>query len=256
MFGMYAGMDLAVHQAVIDAKKEKSGCTVHLVTEEVDAGPILVQFSCPVQVDDTAESLKSRVQALEGDALVQALTMYQQGRMPSSRYAIKSALNAAAGGWAAALAEPASSTGSITYKSAGVDIDAGEALVEAIKPMCKATRRPGCNAELGGFGGLFDLARAGFGSDDTVLVSGTDGVGTKLKIAHAVGKHDTIGIDLVAMNVNDILVCGAEPLFFLDYFATGALNVEEATQVISGIAEGCKLAGAALIGGETAEMSG
>ena len=156
----------------------------------------------------------------------------------------------------AASGDEAQSGSGLTYKSAGVDIDAGEALVEAIKPVCKATRRPGCDAALGGFGGLFDLAQAGFLGEDTVLVSGTDGVGTKLKIAQTIGIHDTIGIDLVAMNVNDILVCGAEPLFFLDYFATGALNVAEAAAVISGIAEGCKQAGAALMGGETAEMAG
>lgn len=144
----------------------------------------------------------------------------------------------------------------LTYRGAGVDIDAGEALVEAIKPLCKATRRPGCDADLGGFGGLFDLSQAGYDKGETVLVSGTDGVGTKLKIAQAVGKHDTIGIDLVAMCVNDILVCGAEPLFFLDYYATGALEVKEAAQVVAGIAEGCRQCGAALIGGETAEMAG
>lgn len=138
----------------------------------------------------------------------------------------------------------------------GVDIDAGEALVQAIKPYCKSTLRTGCDAELGGFGGLFDLGQSGFPCDDTVLVSGTDGVGTKLKIAQAIGKHDTIGIDLVAMCVNDILVCGAEPLFFLDYYATGSLDVQAASDVIRGIAAGCRLAGCALIGGETAEMAG
>jgi len=138
----------------------------------------------------------------------------------------------------------------------GVDIDAGEALVQAIKPYCKSTIRTGCDAELGGFGGLFDLGQSGFNCDDTVLVSGTDGVGTKLKIAQAIGKHDTIGIDLVAMCVNDILVCGAEPLFFLDYYATGSLEVAAASEVIRGIAAGCRMAGCALIGGETAEMAG
>ena len=138
----------------------------------------------------------------------------------------------------------------------GVDIDAGEALVQAIKPYCKSTLRTGCDAELGGFGGLFDLGQSGFHCDDTVLVSGTDGVGTKLKIAQAIGKHDTIGIDLVAMCVNDILVCGAEPLFFLDYYATGSLDVQAASDVIRGIAAGCRMAGCALIGGETAEMAG
>ena len=142
----------------------------------------------------------------------------------------------------------------LTYAEAGVDIDAGNALVEAIKPLAKATRRPGADASLGGFGALFDLKAAGY--DDPLLVSTTDGVGTKLKIAIETGRHDHIGIDLVAMCVNDLLAQGAEPLLFLDYFATGKLDVEIATRVVAGIAEGCKLAGAALVGGETAEMPG
>ncbi len=141
-----------------------------------------------------------------------------------------------------------------TYKEAGVDIDAGEALVEAIKPLARATRRPGADAALGGFGALFDLRAAGFA--DPVLVASTDGVGTKLKIAIESGRHETVGIDLVAMCVNDVVVQGAEPLFFLDYFATGKLDVAAARAVIAGIAEGCRLAGCALIGGETAEMPG
>ena len=142
----------------------------------------------------------------------------------------------------------------LTYAQAGVDIDAGNALVEAIKPLAKATRRPGAEAGLGGFGALFDLKAAGY--DDPLLVSTTDGVGTKLKIAIETGLHDTVGIDLVAMCVNDLLAQGAEPLLFLDYFATGKLDVETATRVVAGIAEGCKQAGAALVGGETAEMPG
>jgi phosphoribosylformylglycinamidine cyclo-ligase len=141
-----------------------------------------------------------------------------------------------------------------TYKSAGVDIDAGNALVEAIKPLARSTARPGSDAGLGGFGGLFDLRAAGF--EDPVLVAATDGVGTKLKIAISTGRHDTIGIDLVAMCVNDLVVQGAEPLFFLDYFATARLDVEACRDVVSGIAEGCRQAGCALIGGETAEMPG
>ncbi|KAJ3092495.1 hypothetical protein HK102_006689 [Quaeritorhiza haematococci] len=141
-----------------------------------------------------------------------------------------------------------------TYAEAGVDIDAGNLLVEKIKPLIKATRRSGADADIGGFGGLFDLKAAGY--TDPVLVSGTDGVGTKLKIAHAVGKHDTIGIDLVAMSVNDVLVQGAEPLFFLDYFACSKLEVDVAKDVVAGIAHGCKESGCALIGGETAEMPG
>ena len=142
----------------------------------------------------------------------------------------------------------------LTYAQAGVDIDAGNALVEAIKPLAKATRRPGADGGLGGFGALFDLKAAGY--DDPLLVSTTDGVGTKLRIAIDAKMHATVGIDLVAMCVNDLLAQGAEPLLFLDYFATGKLNVEEATRVVAGIAEGCKQAGAALVGGETAEMPG
>ena len=142
----------------------------------------------------------------------------------------------------------------LSYKQAGVDIDAGNALVEAIKPAVKSTRRPGADGEIGGFGGMFDLKAAGF--SDPVLVAANDGVGTKLRIAIEAGLHDTVGIDLVAMCVNDIVVQGAEPLFFLDYFATGALNVEQGTAIVNGIAEGCRQAGCALIGGETAEMPG
>src|SRR3954464_10831371 len=141
----------------------------------------------------------------------------------------------------------------LTYKDAGVDIDAGNALVERIKPLAKATSR----AEvLGGIGGFAALCRIPTGYKEPILVSGTDGVGTKLKTAFAANRHDTIGIDLVAMCVNDVLVTGAEPLFFLDYFGTGALDVETGTSVISGIAEGCKQAGCALVGGETAELPG
>lgn len=141
-----------------------------------------------------------------------------------------------------------------SYAEAGVDIEAGDALVEKIKPLAKATARPGAGAALGGFGGLFDLKAAGF--TDPVLVASNDGVGTKVKIAVETGLHDAIGIDLVAMCVNDVVVQGAEPLFFLDYFASGKLDAEVAARVIAGIAEGCKQAGAALIGGETAEMPG
>lgn len=142
----------------------------------------------------------------------------------------------------------------ISYADAGVNIDAGNALVDAIKPAVRSTSRPGSNPEIGGFGGLFDLQATGF--HDPVLVAANDGVGTKLRIAIEAGIHDTVGIDLVAMCVNDLVVQGAEPLFFLDYLATGKLDVAEATKVISGIAEGCRQAGAALIGGETAEMPG
>ena len=142
----------------------------------------------------------------------------------------------------------------LTYAQAGVDIDAGAALVDRIKPLARATRRPGADGSLGGFGALFDLKAAGF--TDPLLVSTTDGVGTKLKIAIETGQHDTVGIDLVAMCVNDLLAQGAEPLIFLDYFATGKLDVEAAARVVGGIAEGCRQAGCALAGGETAEMPG
>ena len=167
--------------------------------------------------------MKAKVQPLEGPAFVEAIAAYCKGKV-------------------------------ITYADAGVDIDAGNKLVDVIKPFCKATRRAGCDADLGGFGGLFDLASAGYESKDTVLIGATDGVGTKLRIAQATRKHSGVGIDLVAMCVNDLIVAGGEPLFFLDYFATGHLEVEEAASVVQGIAEGCKLAGCGLIGGETAEM--
>ncbi|WP_432284311.1 phosphoribosylformylglycinamidine cyclo-ligase [Aminobacter sp. BA135] len=142
----------------------------------------------------------------------------------------------------------------LTYAQAGVDIDAGNLMVEKIKPLVRSTRRPGADGEIGGFGGLFDLKAAGF--NDPILVAANDGVGTKLKIAIDAGKHDTIGVDLVAMCVNDIVVQGAEPLLFLDYFATGKLDPDQGADIVSGIAEGCRQAGCALIGGETAEMPG
>jgi len=217
------GMDLEVHQAVIDAKEVESGCTIHQVTEEVDGGPIVVQKKVGVDADETAESLKAKVQALEGEAFIEAIGLHCRG-------------------------------GAITYADAGVNIAAGNALVDLIKPYCKDTRRPGCDADLGGFGGLFDLAAAGYDSADTVIIGATDGVGTKLRIAQATKQHSSVGIDLVAMCVNDLIVAGGEPLFFLDYFATGELETDQAASVVKGIAEGCKLAGCGLIGGETAEM--
>jgi len=145
------------------------------------------------------------------------------------------------------------SANTLTYRDAGVDIDAGERLVKNIKPLAKKTNRPGLLGGLGGFGALFEIPKT---FKNPVLVTGTDGVGTKLKLANELNRHDTIGIDLVAMSVNDILVQGAEPLFFLDYFSCGKLNVDLATSVIGGIARGCEISNCALIGGETAEMPG
>ncbi len=158
---------------------------------------------------------------------------------------------------AAARSYPKTREGAIkrqNYRDAGVDIDAGDALVEAIKPLAKATARPGTEAGLGGFGALFDLKAAGY--KDPILVATTDGVGTKLKIAIAAGRHDTIGIDLVAMCVNDLVVQGAEPLFFLDYYATGKLDVATGRTIVAGIARACQEVGCGLVGGETAEMPG
>jgi phosphoribosylformylglycinamidine cyclo-ligase len=152
------------------------------------------------------------------------------------------------------MTEKTGAKNALSYADAGVDIDAGNRLVDMIKPLVKATRRPGADADIGGFGGVFDPKAAGY--TDPLLVAANDGVGTKLKVAIDTGIHDTVGIDLVAMCVNDLIVQGAEPLFFLDYFATGKLDPAEAATVVAGIAEGCRIAGAALIGGETAEMPG
>ena len=216
-------MDLAVHQSAIDSGDTESGCTIHEVTEVVDGGAVLVQKVVKIEAGETAESLKAKVQPLEGQAFIEAI-------------------------------QKKSGKAVISYADAGVDIDAGNELVQVIKPACKSTRRAGCDADLGGFGGLFDLAAAGFDSANTVLIGATDGVGTKLRIAQATKNHDSVGIDLVAMCVNDLIVAGGEPLFFLDYYATGKLSIEEASSVVMGIAEGCRQSGCGLIGGETAEM--
>ncbi|KAH9261459.1 phosphoribosylformylglycinamidine cyclo-ligase [Batrachochytrium salamandrivorans] len=223
------GMDLKVHQAVLDAKRTESGCTVHLVTSTVDAGPVVRQYRCPVFPEqDTAQTLKARVQALEGPCLIDSILDFanQDG----------------------VFAEK------LTYDAAGVSTQRGDELVEQIKNCCKATRRVGCDAELGGYGALFDLTKLNL--KDPIIVSGTDGVGTKLMVAQKWGDHSTIGIDLVAMSVNDLIVQGAEPLVFLDYFACGKLDLNVASQVVTGIAKGCEMSGCALIGGETAEMPG
>lgn len=176
-----------------------------------------------VEENETPESLKAKVQVQEGIAYIEAILKLSAGEV-------------------------------VSYASAGVDIEAGNRLVDLIKPACKSTRRNGCDADLGGFGGLFDLDAANYAGKDTVLIGATDGVGTKLKIAQIVQQHKWVGIDLVAMCVNDLIVAGGEPLFFLDYFATGKLEISQAAEVVCGIAEGCKLAGCGLIGGETAEM--
>lgn len=253
-------MDLQVHEAVLEAGKTYSGCTVHFVDEGVDTGAILYQKACAVNVTtDTPETLKSKVQTLEGQALIASIKLFTDDASVNLLNTLRRLNN-----WTTTSSLlpkerlpnlslfGTTQTSKLTYAQAGVDIDAGDQLVENIKPLAKSTARSGADADLGGFGGLFDLKSAGF--KDPLLVSGTDGVGTKLKVAQIANVHDTVGIDLVAMSVNDIIVQGAEPLLFLDYFATGHLDVNEATAVISGIAEGCRQSGCALVGGETAEM--
>jgi len=220
-------MDLQVHEAVLAAGEAQSGCSVHVVTAEVDAGPVVVQKRCPVVAGDTPASLKARVQTLEGLALLEAVARFD----------------------AASATFP--TRGGLTYADAGVDIHRGDLLVDLIKPACKATRRRGCVDDVGGFGAVFSLEGQYV---DPILVSGTDGVGTKLLLAQQLKQLRGVGIDLVAMSVNDVLVQGAEPLFFLDYYASAKLNVPDAVEVIRGIARGCAESGCALVGGETAEL--
>ena len=227
------GMNNNVHEAVLADRRLETGCTVHKVTPEVDCGPIVCQRHVPVYSFDTVDTLKARVQEAEGKALVECIRLFGEDKLEEIEVA---------------------KAGVISYSDAGVDITEGDLLVQKIKPFCKSTNRPGCNVDLGGFGGLFDLHGAGYGDPDTLLVACDDGVGTKVKLACLTGLHGTVGQDLVAMSVNDLIVQGAEPLFFLDYYATGHLDSDMAATVVKGIADGCRLARCALIGGETAEM--
>ncbi|KAJ3302744.1 hypothetical protein HDV03_004629, partial [Kappamyces sp. JEL0829] len=216
-----------------------SNVTIFHAGTEVKSGKLVTAGGRVVAVTAVADSLPSAIKAAN-----QAVAQVQfEGKHHRTDIGYR----------ALALLDQAKTAGT-TYADAGVNIDAGNLLVEKIKPFVKATRRSGADAEIGGFGGVFDLKAAGY--QDPILISGTDGVGTKLKVAQHIGKHDTIGIDLVAMSVNDVLVQGAEPLFFLDYFASSKLEVDVAADVVKGIAHGCTESGCALIGGETAEMPG
>ncbi len=224
-------MNLEVHKAALHQGVSVTGCTIHTVSPEVDEGAIVVQRKVSVVKGDTPESLQAKVQAEEELAFTEAVKKY----LGDVRNGMQNGL---------------------TYAAAGVNIDAGNKFIDMIAPSCKATKRSGCDADLGGFGGLFDLSAAGYDKGDTVIIGATDGVGTKLKLAQAIGDHTGVGIDLVAMCVNDLLVVGGEALFFLDYYASGKLLVDEAAEVVKSIAEGCIQSECGLIGGETAEMPG
>ena len=235
----YPGVYSKNHKITIDPRISSSNVTVFHAGTNIAAGELVTSGGRVLSVTGVAASLQDAL-----NSCYAALPLISFDGMFYRRDI----------GYRAIELLQRQTAGGATYAAAGVSIDAGNLLVEKIKPFVKKTKRVGADADLGGFGGLFDLKAAGY--SDAVLVSGTDGVGTKLKIAQAVGKHDTIGIDLVAMNVNDVVVQGAEPLFFLDYYASSKLEVDVATDVIKGIAQACLESGCALVGGETAEMPG
>mmetsp|Transcript_11843 Transcript_11843/g.35574 ORF Transcript_11843/g.35574 Transcript_11843/m.35574 type:complete len:1009 (+) Transcript_11843:30-3056(+) len=248
------GMDLEVHASVLRDGQQESGCTVHLVTEDVDGGAVVAQAACAVDPGMTPQALKDRVQPMEGPLLIEAIRRFAAGDagerfVPRPDLLLDDDQN---------LETTRDDDEVTTYRSAGVDIDAGNALVERIKPLAAATKVPGAfEADLlGGFGAVFDLDAAGFSGPDVLLVSGTDGVGTKLKLANEANAFEAMGVDLVAMCANDVATTGAQPLYFLDYYATGKLDVDRCAAVVAGVARGCAESGCALIGGETAEMPG
>ncbi|SCW02936.1 LAFE_0F17546g1_1 [Lachancea fermentati] len=231
-------------EITIDRPLLPEGTYIFQAGTKVESGKILTAGGRVIAASAVAETLREAVdKAYQGVECITFKNRYF--RKDIAHRAFKDADNAAK-----------KSGKSITYADAGVSVDNGNLLVQKIKNKVKSTRRPGADSDIGGFGGLFDLKAAGYNTDDTLLVAATDGVGTKLMIAQETGIHDTVGIDLVAMNVNDLVVQGAEPLIFLDYFATGALDIKVASDFVSGVADGCIAAGCALVGGETSEMPG